>query len=75
MEKQVKKILAEVCGSEDALNPNIDLIESGLLDSLAFINLLTELEDIGITIYPTQVDKNNFRTVDSIINLINTVVD
>jgi acyl carrier protein len=74
MEDKIKKILVEVCNNGKVLEPDIDLIESGLLDSFAFISFLNELEDIGITIYPTQVDKNSFRTVDSIIHLVNSMV-
>jgi D-alanine--poly(phosphoribitol) ligase subunit 2 len=68
MEQTVKNIIAKICGP-GALLPNVDLIESGILDSLAFIELLSEFEDIGIEIQPTQVDKNEFRTCNSIINL------
>lgn len=71
MENIVKKILVKVCNSKEVINPNIDLLESNILDSLAFINLLMELEDIGIEIQPTQVDKDCFRNVDSIIKLVN----
>lgn len=68
MEETVKEILLRVCGP-DALVPEIDLIESGVLDSLAFIELLAEFEDIGIEIQPTQVDRNKFRKVDGILEL------
>lgn len=68
MEETVRNIILKVCGSA-ALAPGVDLIESGILDSLALIELLSELEDIGIEIQPTQVDKNEFRTIDGIIRL------
>lgn len=68
MEETVKDILLRVCGP-DALAPKTDLIESGILDSLAFIELLSEFEDIGIEIQPTQIDKDKFRTIDGILEL------
>lgn len=68
MEETVKDILLRVCGP-DALAPETDLIESGILDSLAFIELLSEFEDIGIEIQPTQIDKDKFRTIDGILEL------
>ena len=68
MEETVKEILLRVCGP-GALAPGAELIETGVLDALAFIVLLAELEDRGIEIQPTQVDRNQFRTVNGIIAL------
>lgn len=69
LEQAVKSLLVEACGSEQALEDGVDLLESELLDSLGFISLLDGLEDIGISIQPTQVDRNEFRTLDGILNL------
>ena len=35
----VEKLIYEICEDEKVYEPNIDLIESGLLDSYAFIEL------------------------------------
>ncbi len=70
MEQLIKDILVDACGSEQVLEDGVDLLDSGLLDSLAFINLLMALEDEGIDIQPTQVDRNCFRTVEGIIDLV-----
>lgn len=67
----VSKILFEICGDEDVCNPDFDLIESGLLDSLTFIELLSSLEDYGIVLYPTRIDRELFRTPKSIQKLVN----
>ena len=64
LEQAVKSLLVEACGSEQALEDGVDLLES-----LGFISLLDGLEDIGISIQPTQVDRNEFRTLDGILNL------
>lgn len=69
LEQTVKSLLVEACGSEQALEDGVDLLDSELLDSLGFISLLDGLEDIGISIQPTQVDRNKFRTLDGILNL------
>ena len=69
LEQAVKSLLVEACGSEQALEDGVDLLESELLDSLGFISLLDGLEDIGSSIQPTQVDRNEFRTLDGILNL------
>ncbi len=72
MNAQVQGILARVCG-EDAIrcDDTIELLDSGLLDSLALITLLTEFEDeLGIEIQPSQVSRECWRTPRSIIKLI-----
>ena len=52
-------------------NPDVDLIEEDILDSLAFIELINELqEEFGIEIQPTQVDKNVWRKVDRITKMV-----
>ncbi len=70
LKKYVGELLVRVCDSVAVLEKDIDLLDSGLLDSLAFIELLSELELDGIDIQPTRVDRNMFRTVDGIIELI-----
>ena len=50
LEQAVKKLLVEACSSRRVLEPGIDLLESGLLDSLGLITLLDGLEDMGIEI-------------------------
>ena len=44
----VSDLLYEICEDESVYNPDFDLIESGLLDSYAFIELFSRLEDQGI---------------------------
>lgn len=66
MERTVKEILLRVCGPE-AIAPDVDLIDSGLLDSLAVIELLSALEDIGVEIQLTEIGWDAFRTVEGIV--------
>ena len=66
----VRKLLYEVCEDEAVLEEGTDLIESGLLDSLAFMELFSALEDAGITLNPTRIDRNRLRTVEGITELI-----
>lgn len=70
MEKTIKKLLVEVCNSEGVLENGVNLIESGLLDSLALINLLMALEEMGIILQPTQIDKSCFTSVENITELV-----
>ncbi len=73
MEEKVIKIIEELTGFEDLENnKDIDLIENEIIDSLAFIELVSSLEDeFEIEIQPTQIDPNTWRNLHSIVNLVN----
>lgn len=71
----ISEILYSICEDENVYNKEFDLIDSGLLDSYALIELLSILEDKGITIHPTRIDKNSLRTVSSIEKLINKFIN
>ena len=57
----VEDILYEICDDINVYKKDIDLVESGLLDSYAFIELFTRLEDEGIYLQPTRVDRNKLK--------------
>ena len=65
----IKKILYEITNDEKVYE-DIDLIDSGILDSYAFIELFSRLEEEGITLYPTRIDREKLRTVKGIEELI-----
>ena len=71
----IPKILCEICEDEGVYEKNIDLIESGLLDSYAFIELFSRLEDYGINIQPTRIDRSQLRTVKGIEKLVNDYLE
>ena len=62
----VCKILYEISEDERVLNPDCELIESEILDSFVFILLFSKLEDLGIEISPTRIDRNILKTPKSI---------
>ena len=66
----IYELLYEICEDKNVYNKDFDLIESGLLDSYAFIELFSKLEDLGITIQPTRIDREELRTPRAIENLI-----
>ena len=66
----ISKLLYEICEDSGVYEEGIDLIESGLLDSYAFIELLSKLEDYGIVIQPTRIDRNQLRTIKGIEKLV-----
>ena len=55
----------------EVIDENTELIESGILDSLSIISLITELEDtFEVEIPDDAVTKANFTTVSEIIRLV-----
>ena len=64
-------ILYSICEDKHVYDKEFDLIDSGLMDSYAFIELFSILEDYGITIYPTRIDRNSLRTPALIEKLVN----
>ncbi len=66
----VKKLLFEICEDERVYDESIDLVESGLLDSFAFIELFSKLEDNGIVIQPTRIDRSKLKTIKGIESLV-----
>ena len=67
----IAQLLYEICEDEQVLNPEFDLIDSGVLDSFLFIELFSRLDDLGIELQPTRIDREQLRTVKSIEKLIN----
>ena len=64
MKEDILEILAELCEDEVVKEEeDVDLFESGLLDSLAYLELLMEIENrLGITISPSEVSKDDINT-------------
>ena len=66
----VAEILYDICEDDAVFEDSIDLLDSGILDSFAVIELLSRLEDEGVVIHLTQIDRNSLRTVAGIEELI-----
>mgnify|MGYP004647802679 CR=1 FL=1 len=66
----IADILYEVCEDKKVYEKDINLIESGLLDSYAFILLFSTLEDYGVFLEPTRIDRSKLATVSGIQELI-----
>lgn len=66
----ISELLYSICEDKNVYNKDFDLIESGLLDSYTFIELFSKLEDLGITIHPTRINKESLRTPRKIEELI-----
>lgn len=68
--KEICDLLYEICGDKRVYNPDCELIESGLLDSYAIIELFSRLEDEGIEINPARIDRSLLKTPAGIEKLI-----
>ena len=72
MEQKVLELLAEVCEDDCVLDdPDTELFESGLLDSLGFAEFLVRLEDeLEIVISPSEVEREDIDTPAKILALL-----
>jgi len=71
----VEKLLYEICEDEKVFDENCELIESGILDSYAFIELFSRLEDYGILLQPTRINRSLLKTPKTIKKLISENLD
>ena len=69
----MNKFICEICGRDEPLREDEELIDSEILDSLAIIELVSALEDEGVIIHLTRIDRNKLRTVASINKLIEEI--
>ena len=72
IKEQVLEMLEEICEDEvvrDDLDINIK--EEGLMDSLAFVEMLVKIEEIfGLSIAPTEVTYEEIDTPNKVISYI-----
>ena len=72
MREEILELIVRLTGNVELReNDNFDLIEDDILDSLAFIQLISELEDkFDIEIQPAQIDVDTWRSVDGIVRMV-----
>ncbi|OPJ65256.1 D-alanine--poly(phosphoribitol) ligase subunit 2 [Clostridium oryzae] len=74
MKERLLDMLAEIC--EDDIvkeNMNIDLLETDLLDSLGFAELLALIEDeFGIVLSPSEFQREDLNTPAKILEILET---
>ncbi len=70
----VCELLYSICEDENVYDKDWDLIDSGILDSFTFVELFSKLEDLGIVIQPTRIDREFLRTPRNIEKLINDTI-
>lgn len=72
MEDKILALLEELTDARELReDPEIDLLDSGILDSLALLELIVALEDrFGVEVQPTQVPGDTWRSVRRIAALV-----
>lgn len=72
LEAEVLDMLEDICDDVAVREErDIDLFAAGLLDSLAAIEVLVEIEErFGVDIAPTAVERSEMNTVNKIIEQI-----
>ena len=72
VEEHALTLLEDVCADEAVREErDIDLFEAGLLDSMAAIELLVGIEtEFGVSIAPTEVEREEMNSVNKIIHQI-----
>lgn len=68
MQETVIGIFEDVLGCDEIREDlDLDLFEAELLDSLAIIEVLLEIEErLGITLQPTDLERSDMATVNSL---------
>ena len=72
IKEQVLEMLEEICEDEVVREDlDINMKEEGLMDSLAFVEMLVKIEEIfGLSIAPTEVTYEEIDTQNKVISYI-----
>ncbi|AVQ46778.1 D-alanine--poly(phosphoribitol) ligase subunit DltC [Clostridium botulinum] len=72
MEQKILDILVDVCGDDEVIeDKDINLFDSGFLDSLGVIELLLQIEEVlNLRIQPTEITRQDIQTPNKVIELI-----
>ena len=66
----ILNLIVQACGTPRALDEGVDLIESGLMDSLARITLFEGLEDLGVELSPPQLSPDALHSAQTILSAV-----
>lgn len=69
IDERIIDLIVEISGEDEvAEEPDLDLFEERILDSMAAIELLVALKDeFGVSIAPTELERSEMNTVNKII--------
>ncbi|MBQ6143114.1 MAG: D-alanine--poly(phosphoribitol) ligase subunit 2 [Clostridia bacterium] len=65
-------IMEEICETDEIReDPDLDLMDAGLIDSLSTINIILLIEDkLGLKLQPTDFTKEDISTVNNFISFL-----
>ncbi|MDO4784498.1 MAG: D-alanine--poly(phosphoribitol) ligase subunit DltC [Propionibacteriaceae bacterium] len=71
-EAKVSQLIVDVCGTGEVLEePDLDLFEAGVLDSMGFVELLYGFEaEFGVQVPPTEIERDEVSSVNKIIGFL-----
>ncbi len=71
-EAKVLALVVDLAGTSDVLaERDVDLFEAGLMDSLAFVELLVALDnELDLAVSPTEVDRDEVATVNKLLAFV-----
>ncbi|CEH32880.1 D-alanyl carrier protein [bioreactor metagenome] len=74
MQEAVISIFEDVLDCDEIKEDlSLDLFEAELLDSLAIIEVLLEIEDrLGIVLQPTDLERSDMATVNNLVKFLQT---
>ncbi|MGL5417305.1 D-alanine--poly(phosphoribitol) ligase subunit DltC [uncultured Clostridium sp.] len=72
MRETVLEILEEVTGNDEVREDlDLNLFEAELLDSLAIIEILIQIEEkLGMKLQPTDIEREDMSTVNNLTNFL-----
>ena len=67
VEEKVSALIVQVCDTDEVLSdPDLDLFEAGLIDSMGFVELLFGLEqEFGLQVPPTEIERDDVSNFPS----------
>ena len=72
MRNKIIEIIYEISENEDFKNnPDLDLFENEIIDSMGFLELISKIEEtFNIELYPSKIPSKVWRNVDLIANMV-----
>lgn len=72
LEEKVIEIFEEVLGTDEIKDDlDLDMFENELLDSLAIIEVLLGIEEkLGLSLQPTDLERKDMATVNSLLSFL-----
>jgi acyl carrier protein len=71
MQEKLIKHIRESLGTDEEINLTSKILSTGLLDSVAMVQLIMFIEETaGVQVLPQEVTLDNFDTISDIINYI-----